>query len=372
MTTGHCAAFPVRNFAPRAPQRRHVLALTLALLAGGATVALAAHHHHHHHHRLHQAAHTARGEHFNVHSAAVASFIREVVRRDSLDRRAVTALLLRARKQPSILEAMSRPAEQVMPWWQYRAQFLTEQRISRGVGFWEDHRQLLQHIAAERGVPAKYLVAIIGMETFYGHSTGSYRVLDALTTLAFDYPPRSDYFRGELEQFLLLVREDHINPLNATGSYAGAMGVPQFMPSAYRLYAVDEDGDHRLDLWRDWEDILGSIANFLKSHGWVHGGPVLADAEVSRSAVFTLPTGRLELNDTVGDLARHGVKVQIAVPAGMRAVLVPADQPGGPAYRVGFQNFYVITRYNRSIRYAMAVYDLAQAIAQRMHRIPSP
>lgn len=300
-----------------------------------------------------------------MHSAPVASFIQEVVRQDSLDRRAVTALLLKARKQPSILDAMSRPAEEVIPWWEYRDRFLTQERISRGVAFWADHRLALQRISAERGVPAEYLVAIIGMETFYGHSTGGYRVLDALATLAFDYPPRSDYFKGELEQFLLLVHEDHINPLRATGSYAGAMGVPQFMPSAYRRYAVDEDGDHRRDLWRDWEDILGSIANFLKQHGWEPGAPVLADARIGPSPTFTVPTGKLELNDTVGGLLAHGVKVELSVPPDTPAVVVPAETPDGPAYRVGFKNFYVITRYNRSVRYAMAVYDLAQAIAQR-------
>lgn len=314
-----------------------------------------------------QAPASARGLAFNLHSPDIARFVSQVVSRDGLSRSRILAILRRARRQPKIIDAMNRPAEQVSPWWEYRAQFLTPERIERGVRFWEDHRQSLAHIAKERGVDPEYLVAIIGMETFYGRGTGKFRVLDALATLAFGYPPRADYFRGELEQFLLLTREDRINPLKATGSYAGAMGVPQFMPSAYRKYAVDEDGDHRRDLWRDWDDILGSVANFLKMHGWVAGAPVLADTQIGPGVTIIPPTGKVALNDTVNGLSAHGVKVELTVPADTPAMLVPAETPEGPAYRVGFKNFYVITRYNRSVRYAMAVHDLAQAIAQSTH-----
>jgi membrane-bound lytic murein transglycosylase B len=313
-----------------------------------------------------------RGAAFNLRRADIESFVEEVASRDSLDRNAVLAILKKARRQPAIIEAMNRPAEQVSPWWEYRERLVTDERISRGVKFWADHRQTLEHVAKERGVDPEYVVAIIGLETLYGRGTGKYRVLDALTTLAFDYPPRSEYFRAELEQFLLLTRENRINPLKATGSYAGAMGVPQFMPSAYRQYAVDEDGDHRRDLWGDWDDILGSVANFLKEHGWVAGGPVLADTEIGADATFTPPTGKVELNDTVEGLASHGVKLKMDVAGDTPAVLVLAEKPEGPAYRVGFKNFYVITRYNRSSRYAMAVHDLAQAIAQGTHAGSQP
>jgi len=308
----------------------------------------------------------ARGAGFDLHREDIASFIEEVVSRDSLDRKKVEAVLRRARRQRKILEAMSAPAEQVSPWWQYRERFVTAERIERGARFWQDHRLSLERISAERGVAPEYLVAIIGLETLYGRRTGAFKVLDALATLAFDYPPRSDYFRAELEEFLLLTREDGISPLTATGSYAGAMGVPQFMPSAYRKYAVDEDGDHRRDLWRDWDDILGSIANFLKEHGWEAGEPVLVDASIGPDPSFTVQGGKLELNETVDHLSTQGVKVSLTLPADTPAVLVPAEQRDGTtAYRVGFKNFYVITRYNRSVRYAMAVYDLAQGIVAR-------
>jgi membrane-bound lytic murein transglycosylase B len=306
----------------------------------------------------------ARGSSFNLQSDDIAQFVDEVAQRDSFERKELLALLKKARRQPKILEAMSRPAEQVMPWWQYRERFVTSERIERGVRFYLDHRQALMRISEKYGVPAEYLVAILGMETFYGRSTGRYRVLDALATLAFDYPPRAEYFRQELEQFLLLTREDRINPLKATGSYAGAMGAPQFMPSAYRRYAVDEDGDQKRDLWSDWEDILGSVANFFQAHGWERGEPVLSDTEVGPDANLKPPSGKIELTETVDDLAAQGVKLKMTVPSTTPAVLIPAESKDGPAYRVGFKNFYVITRYNRSVRYAMAAHDLAQAIAQ--------
>jgi membrane-bound lytic murein transglycosylase B len=197
--------------------------------------------------------------------------------------------------------------------------------------------------------------------------TGHYRVLDALMTLSFDYPPRSDYFRGELEQFLLLYSEEHIDPLKVTGSYAGAMGVPQFMPSSYRLFAVDADADGKRDLWDDWDDILASIANYFVEHGWEAGGPVLAETKLDPEPIFQIDTRNLELNETVDSLNAQGVEILADQTGATPVVLVSAEQQDGPAYRVGFKNFYVITRYNRSARYAMAVHDLAAAIIQRVN-----
>ena len=261
---------------------------------------------------------------------------------------------------------MTRPAEKVTPWWEYHEHFLTPERIDLGVQFWADHREALERISAERGVPPEYVIAIIGIETRYGRTTGKYKVLDALATLAFDYPPRSDYFRNELEQFLLLVNEDKLNPLTTTGSYAGAMGAPQFMPSTYRRYAIDADTDSKRDLWSDWDDIIASVAYYLQDHGWETGGPVIAEAHLEPDPTFVV-TGKVDLNETVSSLNAEGVKINLTLPGETPAVLIPAEQQDGPAYRVGFKNFYVITRYNGSARYAMSVYDLAQAIAQRVH-----
>lgn len=297
----------------------------------------------------------------------IVSFVDDVVARDGLKRKAVLALLAKAEPQPKIVELMTRPAEKVTPWWQYHDQFLTPERIELGVQFWKDHRETLERVAAERGVPAEYLIAVIGVETRYGRSTGKFRVLDALVTLAFDYPARGDYFRGELEQFLLLTNEEKLNPLTTTGSYAGAMGAPQFMPSTYRRYAVDADTDNKRDLWGDWDDIIASVANYLQDHGWVPDGPVLAEAHLEPDPNFQIDTRKVDLNETIDSLNAHGVKIDLALPGETPAVLISAEQRDGPAYRVGFKNFYVITRYNGSARYAMSVNDLAQAIAQRVH-----
>ena len=302
---------------------------------------------------------------FDLKRPEIVSFVNDVVARDALERKKVLALLAKAEPQPKIIELMTRPAEKVTPWWEYHDRFLTPERIDLGVQFWTEHRQSLERISAERGVPPEYLIAIIGVETRYGRSTGKFRVLDALATLAFDYPPRSDYFRGELEQFLLLVNEDKLNPLTTTGSYAGAMGAPQFMPSTYRRYAIDADTDNKRDLWGDWDDIIASVANFLQEHGWETGGPVIAETHLEPDPTF-LVSGKVDLNETVDSLNAEGVKINLSLPGVTPAVLIPAEQQDGPAYRVGFKNFYVITRYNGSARYAMSVYDLAQAIAQRV------
>jgi membrane-bound lytic murein transglycosylase B len=234
------------------------------------------------------------------------------------------------------------------------------------VQFWSEHREALARVAAQYQVPPEYLVAILGVETKYGRITGSYRVLDALATLAFDYPPRHAYFTGELEEFLVLTKENKLDPLTTRGSYAGAMGAAQFMPSQYRRYAVDANTDQRRDLWNDWDDILASIANYLREHGWTPGAPVLAEVHLDPAPTFQLTGRTLELSDTVDSLAAQGVKVDLDVPPETAAVLISAEQPDGPSYRVGFHNFYVITRYNASPRYAMAVHDLAQAILQRV------
>jgi membrane-bound lytic murein transglycosylase B len=303
---------------------------------------------------------------FDLKRPEIVAFVNDVVARQQLKKKQVLALLRKGEPQPQIIEAMTRPAEKVTPWWEYHDRFLTEERISQGAQFYVEHRESLERIASARGIPPEYLVAIMGVETKYGRVTGHYRVLDALMTLSFDYPPRSDYFRGELEQFLLLYPEEHIDPLTVTGSYAGAMGVPQFMPSSYRLFAVDGDGDQKRDLWNDWDDILASIANYFVEHGWEAGGPVLAETKLDPEPKFQIDTHNLELNETVDSLNAQGVEILADQTGTTPVVLVLAEQQNGPTYRVGFKNFYVITRYNRSARYAMAVHDLAKAILQRV------
>jgi membrane-bound lytic murein transglycosylase B len=308
---------------------------------------------------------------FDLKRAEIVAFVKDVAARDQLPKKQVLALLRKGEPQPKIIEAMNRPAEKVTPWWEYHDRFLTEERISRGAQFYNEHRASLERIAGSRGIPPEYLVAIMGVETKYGQFVGRYRVLDALMTLAFDYPPRSDYFRSELEQFLLLYTEEHLDPLKVTGSYAGAMGVPQFMPSSYRMFAVDGNDDKKRDLWNDWDDILASIANYFVEHGWESGGPVLAETKLDPEPKFQIDTRNLELNETVDSLNAQGVAVVGTQTGTTPAVLISAEQQDGPAYRVGFKNFYVITRYNRSARYAMAVHDLAEAIAQRANPVPA-
>jgi membrane-bound lytic murein transglycosylase B len=303
---------------------------------------------------------------FDLHRPEIVAFVNEVTQRDGLKRREVKRLLKEARPQPKIIDMMNRPIEKVVPWWEYREHFVNPERISDGAHFWAEHREALERVASTYQVPPEYLVAILGVETRYGRVTGHYRVLDALATLAFDYPPRHSYFEGELAQFMVLAKEKQVDPLTTTGSYAGAMGAPQFMPSAYRRYAVTVGNDQRSDLWGDWDEILASVANYLRENGWRPGAPVLAETSLEPGATFHVEPHNLEPNETVDTLGAHGVKVNLEVSPDTPALLILAEQSDGPAYRVGFHNFYVLTRYNASARYAMAVHDLAQAIAQRV------
>jgi len=308
--------------------------------------------------------------HFDLNRADIRDFIHEVAARNDLNPRVVRALLRHAVPQIKVIERTEQPAERVLAWWEYRAHFVTEKRIAAGVDFWLERRELLERIAAERGVPPEYIVAILGCETFYGHMTGHDRVLDALMTLAFAQPLHSKLARSELEQFILLTREERIDPLTVTGSYAGAMGAPQFMPSSYRRFAIDADGDRHRDLWNDWADIFASVANFLREHGWEPATPVMSAAIIEPDASFHIDLKNLELNETLGDLNSQGVESELRQAATTPVVLVSAEERDGPVYRLGFKNFQVITRYNHSARYAMAVHDLAQAILARIPSAP--
>ncbi len=304
---------------------------------------------------------------FDLQRADISAFIADTAARNNLPAEDIRALLADARRQPAILEAMQRPAEQVLPWWQYRSRFLDQARLAAGLQFWQQNHDLLTRVEQERGVPAEYLVAILGIETQWGRVTGRYRVLDALTTLGFDYPARGAYFRNELEQLLLLAHETQRDARSLRGSYAGAMGAPQFMPSSYRSYAVDQQASGTPDLWEDWGDITASIANFLVMHGWQVGQPVMADTRIGHEADDPFEF-QLVLNDTLGAIRARGYVVDTAADNATAAVLVPAEQADSMGWRVGFKNFWVITRYNRSPRYAMAVHDLALALRAGMNQ----
>ncbi|HEY7642079.1 MAG TPA: lytic murein transglycosylase B [Steroidobacteraceae bacterium] len=294
----------------------------------------------------------------------VRAFIEETSRTLGFPRRQLESLLAQAETKQPILDAISRPAERVVPWYEYRERFLTEKRILQGTDFWIAHGEALRRIP-DPNVAAS-VVGILGVETSFGRITGRYRVIDALATLAFDYPPRSDFFRGELQQFLLLAREESVDPKTALGSYAGAMGAPQFISSSYRNYAIDGDGNGKRDLWNSWDDVIGSVANYLLAYGWREGEPVVVAATLPGDDVSRFDTSKVELNETVQSLRDKGVRFETSLPADAPALLVVAQGKDGPVYRVGFTNFYVITRYNRSPMYAMAVHDLGDAVVNFM------
>jgi membrane-bound lytic murein transglycosylase B len=302
----------------------------------------------------------------DTHRSEVKDFIDHMVDTYSFKKRPLRKLLNLAQSQPAIIEAMGRPAEKAKLWYEYRPIFVSERRIREGTEFWIAHRQALDQASIRSGVAPEYLAAILGVETYYGRLTGSYRVLDALVTLSFDYPARAKFFREELEQFLLLTRDMHVDPVTIKGSYAGAMGAPQFMPSNYRRYAVDADADGHIDLWSNWPDVCASVGNYLKEHGWNAGEPVLGEATVLPEKAGELEGRKLALSETVGSLMGKGVSFETSLPADAPTILIAADEADGVHWRVGYNNFYVITRYNHSALYAMAVYDLAVAIKQRM------
>jgi membrane-bound lytic murein transglycosylase B len=314
----------------------------------------------------------------DTHRDDVKSFIADMVQQYSFKKRALRKLLASAQSQPAILEAMDRPAEKAKLWYEYRPIFVSERRIREGTEFWAAHRLDLDRASIRSGVAPEYLAAILGVETYYGRLTGNYRVLDALATLAFDYPPRAKFFRDELEQYLLLTRDFKMDPITLKGSYAGAMGAPQFMPSNYRRYAVDADADGRIDLWGNWSDVCASVGNYLKEHGWNAGEPVLAEASVEPDKAAALDGRKLALDETVGSLQAKGVNFETSMPPLTPVMLIAVDQPDGVHWRVGYNNFYVITRYNHSLLYAMAVYDLAAAVKQQVlledaaHEAPVP
>ncbi|AFL75673.1 lytic murein transglycosylase B [Thiocystis violascens] len=298
--------------------------------------------------------------------AGVQRFIAAMTERHGFDPVALQALLDTARYRQAIVDAMNRPYEG-KPWRDYRALFLTPERIDAGVAFWRDHAETLARAETAFGVAPEIVVAILGVETSYGRNLGAHRALDALATLSFSYPKRADFFRGELESFLLLSREERLDPGKILGSYAGALGKPQFISSSYRAYAVDFDGDGRRDLWQSDPDVIGSVANYFKLHGWRTGEPVAFPAELTAG----LPDGveiaektPLKPNRTAGDWRDAGIDWRASTAPSTPAALIRLAGPTDE-YWIGLENFYVITRYNHSNLYAMAVLQLSEKIRAR-------
>jgi membrane-bound lytic murein transglycosylase B len=302
----------------------------------------------------------------DVERSEVRQFIDAMVEKHGYDRDALVTALQDAESQEGIITAISRPAEKRLAWHEYRNIFLTEERISAGVDFWRQHKEDLRRISEETGVSCEILVGIIGVETYFGKITGRYRVLDALATLAFDYPPRSRFFMRELEEFLLLVREEGMDAADATGSYAGAMGAPQFMPSSFRAYAVDSNADGKRDIWSDWQDVIGSVANYFVAHGWNKDTLVVTQAILGDSWKGEVPENSLTPSETVDSLSRKGVMFSASLPGDHKSQLLTLEGEDGDEHWVGFHNFFVITRYNRSVMYALAVHQLGQEIASKV------
>jgi membrane-bound lytic murein transglycosylase B len=286
---------------------------------------------------------------------------REIAQKHGLEPQPIQALLSKAEFRPDILETIRRPYE-AKPWYEYRELFVTPSRTEQGVEFWRANEALLQRAQQQYGVPPEIIVAILGVETRYGRNLGGNRVLDALATLTFGYPERSAFFRRQLEEFVLLLQEEHLASDQVKGSYAGAIGKPQFMPSSYRNFAVDFDGDGTRDLVDSTADAIGSVANYFQRHGWQAGGPVAVPAQVSGKGYRIYVNWDMKPNVSVAELQQAGVTSQQPLAPETETTLLQLDAGNAEEHWLGFHNFYVITLYNNSMLYAMAVYQLSQEI----------
>jgi len=297
----------------------------------------------------------------------VAGFIKKMVEQHRFVEKELKFLFSRARKEPAILAAIAPPKTAPMRSWQtYRSRFLVEARIAEGAEFWRRNAAALTRAAAEHGVPEEIIVAIIGVETVYGRQMGTWRVIDALSTLAFDFPPRAEFFREELEQYLLFTREQNLDVFSVRGSYAGAIGIPQFMPGSYRRFAVDFDGDGSINLRTSEADAIGSVANFLAKHGWRRGERIEVPARVAGEAHRPLLEAGIEPKTPLSEMKKYGIETRSELPLDTPVALIELENAGAASeYRLGLRNFYVLTRYNRSVLYASAVHDLAQEIRSR-------
>lgn len=296
-------------------------------------------------------------------SEELAAFVVEMADKHGFDAELLAAELGLAVYRQSIIDAISRPAEKRLKWDEYQDIFLNQRRIREGREFLRANAGLLKEVENGYGVPPEIIAAVLGVETYYGRIMGAYRVMDALATLAFNYPPRSGFFRAELEQFLLLAREERRPLAEFSGSYAGAMGYGQFIPSSYRAYAIDQDGDGRRDIWRNKEDATGSVANYLAKHGWQSGEAIVGRARVPPPLVGEFGS-QLKPHRLLGELLAEGVVSEDGFSPEARVAPLLYHGKGGAEYWLARHNFYVITRYNRSKLYAMAVYQLSRKLVE--------
>ena len=297
--------------------------------------------------------------------ADIKAFVMQMAKQSDYSEAELISLFAQVKQQSHLFDRLNRPAEKTLQWQQYREIFIQQKRIDQGVRFWRQHEPLLATVAAQTGVPVEIIVAIIGVETFFGLYQGKDPVFDSLVTIAFDYPARARFFRGELEQFLLLAREQNLHVRSVKGSYAGAMGMPQFIASSYRHYAVDGDGDGRVDLFDNIADITHSVANYFVRHGWRQGEMIATPLVLGADhTVASLDTG-IKPQHIWADFVQHGLTAKPPVKDHMPVALIKLGQHA-PEYWAGFNNFYTITRYNHSAFYAMAVYQLSELIKSGM------
>ena len=295
---------------------------------------------------------------------SVKGFVNEVAKKDGFDPQQLLNIFEQVEKKQRIIDLISRPAEKAKPWHEYREIFVTAPRIAAGVEFWEENEAALNRAGSKFGIPIEIIVAVIGVETNYGRNKGSFRVMDALSTLAFDYPPRARFFRSELRELLLLAREENKDPLELIGSYAGAMGYGQFIPSSFRAYAIDFDGDGARDIWSNQTDAIGSVANYFFRHGWDGEGPIAVPVTVTDERADQFANQGLKPKRSIAELRKAGVE-HVSLPDQMLGALFRLEGNGGWEYWLGLHDFYVITRYNHSHMYALAVVQLSSAVLSR-------
>ena len=295
---------------------------------------------------------------------SVKGFVNEVAKKDGFDPQRLLNIFEQVEKKQRIIDLISRPAEKAKPWHEYREIFVTAPRIAAGVEFWEENEAALNRAGSKFGIPIEIIVAVIGVETNYGRNKGSFRVMDALSTLAFDYPPRARFFRSELRELLLLAREENKDPLELIGSYAGAMGYGQFIPSSFRAYAIDFDGDGARDIWSNQTDAIGSVANYFFRHGWDGEGPIAVPVTVTDERADQFANQGLKPKRSIAELRKAGVE-HVSLPDQTLGALFRLEGNGGWEYWLGLHDFYVITRYNHSHMYALAVVQLSAAVRSR-------
>ncbi len=297
----------------------------------------------------------------------VQKLIDEMVNEHHFEKNNLEQLFAQVKIKQKIIDAMNRPAEKSKAWFEYRKIFLTDKRIKGGVKFWQENVDIINYAEKIYGIAPEIMVAIIGVETYYGRRQGTYRVMDALSTLAFRYPKRSKFFRGELKHFLVMSQEQHFDPLSKTGSYAGAMGMGQFIPSSFQNYAIDFDGDGKKNIWTNNADAIGSVANYFKRHGWKEGLAVADKLALKQNNSITMDDRckrSCKPKLTVADYQNKGIEGKASVHDNTQAILLILKQKNNKEYWLAYNNFYVISRYNHSTLYSMAVYQLSQEIKQ--------